>query len=213
MSVRLNCTLNWATGRVRLLICTWSHWHTYVIQAKNTQAQTTLNQCHEIQFGMRTLYCVANEKKKKRKRALKWCSLCERRVILQPCGLKSSSKVSTCGFSFSREARQFLASFEPFQSFLSIPLKLTSNSVYNTISSPFFTSLQPTYSCLNLGKTRWNEWSFFLYFPLTFTKASSWWAGCQLWRSFIVFWTSTCHHCGKMWRSEAGWSRTPSAGC
>lgn len=66
----------------------------YVIQTKNTQAETTLNQCHEIQFGMRTLHCVASEKEKQRKRALKWCSLCERRVMLQPGGLKSSSKVS-----------------------------------------------------------------------------------------------------------------------
>lgn len=65
----------------------------YVIQTKNTQAETTLNQRHEIQFGMRTLHCVASEKKK-RKRALKRCSLCERRVMLQPGGLKSSSKVS-----------------------------------------------------------------------------------------------------------------------
>lgn len=80
------CTLNWATGWVRLLICTWSHRHTYVIQTKNTQAEPTMNQCHEIQFGMRTLHCVAREKKK-RKRALKWCSLCERRVMLQPGGL------------------------------------------------------------------------------------------------------------------------------
>lgn len=96
-------TLNWATSKIRLLICAWSHQHTYVIQTKNTQAETTLNQCHEIQFGMRTLHCVASEKKKIEKGALKWFSLCAQRVMLQPGGLKSSSKVSTC---------EFLAPFE-----------------------------------------------------------------------------------------------------
>lgn len=68
----------------------------YVIQTKNTQAETTLNQRHEIQFGMRTLHCVASEKKK-RKRALKRCSLCERRVMLQPWWTEKQQQ----SFSFS----------------------------------------------------------------------------------------------------------------
>lgn len=170
--VRVACghgwTLNWVTSKISLLICTWSHQCTYVIQTKNTQAETKLNQCHEIQFGMRSLHCVAFGKKreKKGKGALKWRSLCARRVMLQPGGLKSSSEVSTHSFgsSFSWGARQSLAPFEPTPSFLSIALKLTSNSVFYTTSSlpRFFSAhlLSP------LGKTRWTEWSFYLCFSL-----------------------------------------------
>lgn len=45
-----------------------------------------------------------------------------------------------------------------------------------------------------------------------FFSPSLWGAGCQLWRSSIVSWSSTCHHSVKMQRRGAVWCRTPSAG-
>lgn len=73
--------------------------------------------------------------------------------------------------------------FTPLNLRCRIDLKVSFGSLLNTHS----------YKCLS---------SFLFFTPCC----------CQLWRSSIVSWTSTCPHSVKMQRRGAGWCRTPSAG-
>lgn len=167
-------TLNWVTSKISLLICTWSHQYTYVIQTKNTQAETKLNQCHEIQFGMRTLHCVAFGKKKKK--GLWNGALCVREESC--CNLVDSKAAA----KFQHTALAALSAEGPVSLLLLLnqpPLFLASLS--SSLPILFFTPSQVSSSLLFSPLTltfRQNrvDWMVFLFVllshPPTSTKAS-----------------------------------------